>query len=386
MPPERRVDVKYGLVRASGGEANWKEVQEILSDANQDIREIIDKRSRLEKRFEFLNWKLKAASRGNDCSTASRIRDRIERLRNAAQRTGKLSAIADVTSRCSLAAFELFYGSAGRGLRLLSGTRLHSTIPVHLVLRVRLLSGLGYQRMGEWDKAEYESRRALKLAEKSNDTLQLATVLTNLACTSIERGQWDEAEEYMAKATKLHQALKVAVDVAIPMQLNAANLAFYSGRVRDAKQAYLDVYRRAQRNGVSEFKSELEACLGLVTLQLRDPAEALRWESLCETEEASVEGIQERFKIEWFWAFMNRHNDPDAVRARLHRVAESQEAVDRISALKLKWLVRVLLPSSRKEPSQREQNLVREELTTAGLGWFVHFSERWMRLASSNTL
>ena len=131
--------------------------------------------------------------------------------------------------------------------------------------------------MGQWDTAEYELRQAYSLAKKTNDTLQVATVLTNLACTAVERGSWDEAQDYSGIASKLHEALSTALDILIPLRLNEANLAFYQGKTREANSLYLEVYERAADCGHREFKTEVEACLGLTALQLRDPVSVRRW-------------------------------------------------------------------------------------------------------------
>ena len=117
--------------------------------------------------------------------------------------------------------------------------------------------------MGQWDTSEFELRKAYALAKKTNDTLQIATVLTNLACTSVERGAWDKAQEYSHAASDLHRALSTALDVLIPLRLNGANLAFYQGRVREAFSLYSDIHKQAIESGYTEFKAELEACLRL---------------------------------------------------------------------------------------------------------------------------
>jgi DNA-binding SARP family transcriptional activator len=381
MPTERRVEVKLKLVTATGGEANWDEAGRILSEIERDIRLIPKAESRVEHRLEALNWRLKAAGRLNDVRRASCIKDRIERLRAAAERTSKLSETATVTASCSLAAFELFYGSARKGLKLLDAIKIQETWPEHLVHRIRMLRGLGNQRMGSWDASDHELRQAYTLAKNTNDTLQVATVLTNLACTSVERGSWDEAQEHSNAAGKLHEALSTALDVLIPLRLNAANLAFYQGSVRKAYSLYLEVHQRAAGDDYTEFKTEVEACLGLAALQMRDATAVRCWMAECDTSEASLHGMQERFKVEWFWAYCHRRDDPAKVYERLGRIANSQEAVDRVGSLKLRWLTRILLPNANARTETAATAEIRRELFDAGLGWFVHFSDRWRRLA-----
>jgi DNA-binding SARP family transcriptional activator/tetratricopeptide (TPR) repeat protein len=381
MPPERRVEVKYGLIRAMGGEANWLDAEKILGSVHADIRNISNTQVRLEKRFESLNWKLKVASRNNDHQRIARVRDRISSLHSAAISSGSLTDVGDVTARGSLAAFELFYGSAVAGLETLRNVKLGPSLPEHLQQRVRLLRGLGYQRMAMWDEADYELKQGLESARKTNDALDLATVLTNLACNAVEQGDWEQAEVYTERASKLHEALEVALDVAIPIHLNAANLAFYQGRIRDASRAYTAIYRVAEQTGVTEFSTELQACLGLTSLQLRDADSAKNWARLCPTEESALEGIQERFKVEWFWGFLNRRNQPDTVLSRLRRVEERQQEIDRVSALKIRWLRLILLREQGGHAESTAQ--VRAELTDVGLQWFTRFAERWLRLAET---
>jgi tetratricopeptide (TPR) repeat protein len=230
--------------------------------------------------------------------------------------------------------------------------------------------------MGLWDSSEHELRRSYSLAQKTNDSLQIAAVLTNLACTAVERGSWDEAEEYGRAASKLHGALSTALDVLIPLRLNIANLAFYQGNVREAYSLYQNVYEHAISCDYTEFKTEVEACLGLAALQLRDSTAARRWIAEYDTSESTLTGMQERFKVEWLWGYCRRQNNPDEVRERLIRVADSQAAVDRVGSLKLLWLANMLLPSSKNEVEA-----IRRELREAGLGWFLYFSDRWRRLA-----
>lgn len=385
MPAEQRVEVKLKLVRAVGGEANWEDAGQLLTSIANDIRELPSPELRVESRLEVLNWRLKAASRANDVARARRARNRIEWIQTAAAKAGRLTEASDVTATCSLAAFELFYGSAHRGLRMLSSLRINDGWPDHLVYRIRLLRGGGNQRMGIWDASDHELQQAYGLAKKTNDTLQIAAVLTNLACNATERGSWDEAQDYSRAARKLHSALSTALDVLVPLRLNSANLAFYQGNVREAYSLYQDTYEHAIRNDHTEFKTEVEACLGLASLQLRDGALARRWIATCDTNEATLGGIQERFKVEWLWGFCNRHDQPDAVRARLLRIAESEGAVDRVCSLKLRWLAHVLLPQAGGLARERA-TATRRELTEAGLGWFVYFSDRWRRLAEGCAL
>ena len=380
MAVEDRVEVKFKLVTATGGQANWDEARRILSEIDRDTRLVRSKTRRTEIHLEVLNWRLKAASRINDTAQATRIRDRIERLRAAAQGVEQLTEEGAATAGCGLAAYELFYGSARKGLNILGDLRIKEAWPEHLVHRIRLLRGLGNQRMGFWDASEHELKAAYGLAKKTNDTLQVASVLTNLACTAVERGSWDDARHYSDAAGNLHRALSSALDVLVPLRLNAANLAFYQGNVREAYSLYMDVYERAADSDYTEFKTELEACLGLAALQLRDTVATRRWLTACDTRETSLSGMQERFKVEWFWGYCHRRVDPLTVNERLRRVAEQQESFDRVGSLKLRWLAEIIVPSP-TAPSRGSKAETRGELSEAGLGWFVHFSDRWRRLA-----
>ncbi len=381
MSARRRIEVKLKLVAATGGEANWSDAERALSGIERDLRLIPEPDLRVESRLEALSWRLKAANRLNEVHRARRIRDRIERLSTAAERTGQLSETGTVTATCGLAAFELFYGSARKGLELLGALDIKDTWPEHLVHRIRTLRGGGAQRMGQWDVSEHILRQAYDAAKKTNDTLQVATVLTNLACTAVERGSWDEAQEHSRAAGKLHEALSTALDVLIPLRLNVANLAFYQGKVREAYSLYMEVYQTAAGSDYTEFKTEVEACLGLAALQLRDTPAVRRWLQECETRETSLNGMQERFKVEWFWAYCHRREDPESVHERLVRVANSQDAVDRIGSLKLKWLAEILLPNASGTTGVTKAE-TRRILLDADLGWFVHFSDRWRRLAN----
>jgi len=308
-------------------------------------------------------------------------KQKIARLQAAAEHTGKLTETGAATAACGLAAFELFYGSAQTGLEILGALKIRDEWPEHLVHRVRLLRGGGSQRMGHWDSAEFESRQAHTLAKTTNDTLHLAAVLANLACIAVERGSWDEALAHTEAANRLHRDLSTALDVVIPLRLNEANLAFYQGQARKAHALYLDVHQRVADSGQTEFKTEVEACLGLTSLQLGDTASVKHWRAECATAESSLAGMQERFKAEWFWGYFHRRDAPESVHERFSRVASDQETVDRISCLKLRWLKCILLPTTTDVSNGMTTADTRRELLDAGLGWFVHFSHRWLRLA-----
>jgi DNA-binding SARP family transcriptional activator/tetratricopeptide (TPR) repeat protein len=381
MSAEEKVAVKLKLVMATSGEANWEDASQILTEIERDLRLIESVPRRVESRLEVLNWRLKAASRVNDIAKADRIRARIARVQKYAQRTGRLSEAGTVTALSSLAAYELFYGSARKGLEQLNSLTISNTWPEHLVHRVRMLRGLGNQRMGRWDASEHELREAYTLAKKTNDTLQIATVLTNLACTAMERGAWDDALEYGRSASSLHRALSTALDVLIPLRLNAANLAFYQGRVREAFSLYADIHKQSIDFGYTEFKTEVEACLGLCALQLRDAPVARHWIAQCETHETALDGMQERFKVEWLWGYLHRQSDPHVVRERLLRVAVREDAVDRVGSLKLRWLAESLVQVPDKDAANELLKSVRQDLRDAGLSWFVYFADRWRRLA-----
>ena len=262
----------------------------------------------------------------------------------------------------------------------MSTLEIDSSCPEPLIQRIRMLRGLGYQRMGHWDASEHELKEAYAQAIKTNDVLQIATVLTNLSCTAVERGAWDVAQEHAVSAEKLHEALTTALDVLIPLRLNEANLRFYRGETREAANCYRNVYKLARESDYPEFNTEIEACLGLVALQLRDKSEVRHWRDTISTDENRLSGIQERFKVEWFWAYCNRRGDADGVRERLARVATQQASFDRVGSLKLHWLRSTIVPED--DPTRSEQqSAARKALHEAGLGWFAHFSERWRRLA-----
>lgn len=288
-----------------------------------------------------------------------------------------MTQIADVTALCSLAAYDIFYRSATNALSILEGCSPNTgCIPGELRHRIWVLRGLSHLRLAHWDEAEYASRKALEVAQLARDTLQIASALNNLACIAIERGAWDEAEKLNQRTKALHEALNVALDATLPIRMNAANLEFYRGQAKRASELYSSVREVAKEHGLPEFLAELEACIGLTALQAGQRSLVLEcWANLQEWQDTELRGVQERFKIEWFRAYMRRSGPPEEVVAGLRAAADEQRKVDYVDYLKLLWLENLLAPKLSSDARS-----LQSQLSEAGLAWFCRFSRRWLRL------
>jgi tetratricopeptide (TPR) repeat protein len=385
MSAERRIEVKLRIVRTLAAQAKWPDAATHLQDLADEIELVKDEPRALELRFETLNWQLKAASRHNDYRSAAEVTARIRGLHSHALSKGAISKTANITALCSSAAYEIFYHSVEEGLRILEDCN-PAVFPVPEELRHRawLLRGLANLRLARWDEAEYESGRALAVAREENDVLQLASALTNLACSAIERGDWPEAERLNRRTMALHQALQVALDATLPIRLNTANLSFYQGRAADALNLYSQTLAVARKHSLAEFHAELEACVGLTALQTGETAlveQSTR--TLQEWKEDELRGVQERFKIEWFLGYIRRDWTAREVWERLERVAVEQQRIDKLNCLKLRWLQHLLVPTLSAELAGRDIGAVHSDLRSVGLGWFVSFTRRWLRIADS---
>jgi len=294
-------------------------------------------------------------------------------------RSQNLSIVGESTSRYSLAANELFFGSLSRALDLLKPLESENPdLPTDLQYRIQLLQSFASIRAANWDRAEYFGSLALNSAARAGDLVQQANALNNLVCVSLESGNWERADTQLGLIEEKLEALSAAHDATLPLKMNKANILFYQGRPADAQAKYLECRNLAHQNGIHEFDPELVACVGLTALQLGDSQLVDRsWKSLGEHPPDSLLGVQERFKIEWFRSFMRaRTGSASRVQEDLKELASFYSDKDRLEAGKLSWLSFLL------SDQWTQEELWRTELGTIGnlgIRWFGFFSRRWIR-------
>jgi tetratricopeptide (TPR) repeat protein len=280
-----------------------------------------------------------------------------------------------------MAAYETFYGNLPKAIQLLKAVSIADSIPNgDLQYRIPLLQSSTYLRNGNWDASEFFGRRALQVARQAGDLVQQATALNNLACGAMEHGEWERADEHFAAVEKLYTSIHAAFDATLPLLMNRANLQFYRGNVRSARDLYLECQEISKTQGVTEFDHELHACIGLTSLQLGDVKSAREsWRALISVAEEELSGIQERFKVEWFRHYLMLRTGLTGVADRLAVVAASYDDSDTLQASKLRWLASLL---STRGHVQGKEIVSETEMQESGLRWFCFFTRRWLRSAN----
>lgn len=376
-----RIETKLHIIEALGGEAAWEKVESEITRLYKEVRVIDDRSLRLDFQLELLTWQIRAATRTNACDHAARLSSRVRSLWQAASRSGCLSQSAHVRACCAMAAYALFYQSAESALCLLRTCDRHlQHVPVEFAYRVSVLKGLASLRVCDWDAAEHESKKALQLLRAENDTLLMSAALTNLACCAIERGDWGQGSTILSQLHELYEPISGAPDVTLPILINTGNLAFYQGEAARAYQLYDQALQLASEHEVPEVSAELVACVGLTALATGRLDRAHdSWGHIQNLNPDSLKGIQERFKVEWFRAFMLRSEDPQKLRKRLLDLGQHVLSFDRPTGLKLQWLAELLCDRKVGGPGRE----ARARLKAVSMGWFAHFSERWLRTVLS---
>jgi DNA-binding SARP family transcriptional activator/tetratricopeptide (TPR) repeat protein len=388
MSAERRIEVKLRIVRTLAELSQWSSGRQVLSDVTSDIQEVTDPSSRLLGGAETLFWSLKIAIRQNDSELAKQVAESAAELEAKALTDGSLTADARASAMLSVAAYTAFFESSEKALSLLTDVRSDlAALSLPLAERVHLLKGMVHLRMAQWDNGEYEIKQALEIASKRNDLVQLSSLWNNLACCALEQGDWAASESFLSRAEAIQIALPDPLDAALPLTLNRANALFYQGQTRDAGQLYDKAFDIANTVDSKEFIPELLACKGLVSLQLGNAGDARRsWIALEETRKVQLVGSQERFKLEWFRAYILRQVDRDEALSRLLFSAREQIALDVPSYLKLMWLGVLLFGDRLMTEHGMTPDRLREHLRLSGLRWFVLFSNRWLRTTAGRRI
>ena len=381
LPPEDVVRIKLKMVTAEGAASNWSNVLKLIREIGPNLRRVSSRVTRLELRVETAVWGLRAATRLNDVKTAKRFELRIRRLRERAATAGAMSPTLDTLSTYAMAAFETFCGSLGQAKSLLKYlASLETVSDSELRYRVPLLQSSAYLRDGNWDASEHFGREAHRVARAEGDLVHQATALNNLACGAMEHGEWDKADSYFAAVEKLHTTIHAALDATLPLLMNRANLHFYRGEPALARELYLECRRITMTQGISEFNLELQACVGLTSLQIGDARSAgIEWTALA-TASRDVEAIQERFKVEWFRSYMLHRAGSDDEGRRLQSVSREYADSDVLQAAKLRWLGALFEAQLNQTP---KLEVLERELQRAGLRWFCYFTKRWVRSANA---
>jgi DNA-binding SARP family transcriptional activator/tetratricopeptide (TPR) repeat protein len=388
MSLERRIEVKLRIVQTLAERSQWSRGRELLQEVAAEVDRIEDPSNQLLSRSEALYWSLKIAIRQNDSITASRVAEAARAIKGRTLRDGSLTPDARASALLCMAAYSAFFESSKKAMGLLAEADedLRRLSP-SLSERIHLFKGMIHLRMARWDQGEYQIRQALAIADRRRDVVQLSSLWNNLACCSLEQGDWDSFNERISKAQSIHIELPDPLDAALPLTLNQANALFYQGRPRDAGNLYDEALEIATTVGSQEFFPELLACKGLVSLQTGNSTEVKRvWSDLQVIDDAHLGGSQERFKLPWFRAFVLRQADEKKALEQLIKTTRAQEPLDIPSHLKLAWLGFLLFGTEAMVDYGFSRQAVRERMQSLGLAWFAGFSQRWLRVTASKKL
>lgn len=388
MPLERRIEVKLRLVRALAESAQWARGTEVLRGITDAIRRIEDPSHQLFNHAETLYWSLKIAIRQNDPLTARRVAETARALRDRAIHDGSLTADARASAMVCMAAYSTFFESSHRAMCYMGEIAgVEGALSPTLLERVHLFKGMIAIRMANWDTGEHEIRRALELATRRQDSVQLSSLWNNLACCALEQGKWEDFADCIEKAQACHSTPADPLDADLPLRINRANALFYQGKAREAGSGYAEACRIAAAVGSREFVPELLACRGLVALQVGNSAEVSSvWSELAEVGDDQLAGSQERFKLEWLRAYITKQADMRLALDRLVEEAQALEYLDFPSHLKLIWLGLLLFNQTAMQERGYQQEEWYDRLRNAGMVWFSGFGSRWMRATARQRL
>ncbi|MFQ5705518.1 MAG: tetratricopeptide repeat protein [Gemmatimonadales bacterium] len=283
--------------------------------------------------------------------------------------------------------YATFFESSTHATCLLrEAERLVGHLSIPLKQKVLLFKALVSLRTAQWDQAALALDQGLRLARRVNDVATTAHLTNNLACLSLEQGQWNEAITLCRRCIELDETISGGGHLAVAPLVNMANAYFYQGKARRARQLYDQALEVAAASGYSPLLLEVHACLGLVALQEGDQLKAedhARELSACLDE---TNGVHERFKIEWLRAYMDYGLGTRAASDLLRQAAEEERSRDIVGALKLAWLERLLYANVESGwPGDTRSVAVAAEMRSIGLGWFSGFTRRWLKTARSRS-
>lgn len=381
LPPDRRVPLRLSILKAKVETSDWPGASSCLRVLEREVRSVEHAAQRVEWELEARALMLKVAILTKDDVRARRTNEVIRERAGEAEATGALTPQAQAEALCSQIVYATFFESSKRAAEMLAHvSRLdEERVSPRLKQQSVQLRGMVALRLGRWDEAAAALGDSLVLARSAKDIIGEANALNNLACVSLEQGEWSEAEQRCEAAQRLLRSVSLDDYSAICPSLNLASVCFYKGDSRRARRLYQDLWSVATAGSDPHAQAEALAGLGLISLQCGAWLEA---QSLAEELNRlgppdALRG-QQRYKVSWAWAFLGQLELLPHITGLLKLTANAEHDLDYISYLKLSWLDELLAPSDSSSTPETE-NLLRQ----SGLAWFVRFTNRWFRLASA---
>ncbi|MDH3296723.1 MAG: AAA family ATPase [Gemmatimonadota bacterium] len=355
---------------------NWPAAGDVLAKAESRLALLESSSAHLRLRAEHASMMLKLALRTADQASLEAQGCILKRLISDLGQVASPRAETALSILMAAAVHESLTGSGDRATTHLVAAQGHAaSVPQADRLRYLSLRGIVRTRQALWDAAEADFLEAHRLGAKSGDQVALIRIWNNLACVSLGSGEWAMVEQRLSEAGAIQTGMPEETDMSIPVALNRANMLFYQGFLSEAAAAYTqaEVLCRNQRS--PEYLPEVMSCRGLVALQrgIRHSAEEVWQELQVDRSSVGALGSQERFKLEWFAAAMQRPLDG----RRLLNAANDEKERDVPSYLKLLMIEAVIMQRGEAHISG-----VRRSLKEAHMGWFYHFIRRWHRMSA----
>lgn len=378
VSPKERVQAHLIQGRVRLESSNWDGALQTLQAA--DIGSLATPSDRLEAQLYSLSLQLQGAMRRLNGSLAKRINSEILDTQIQGAKQGILTDLAAARSYYSLAGYAAFFVSSKEADELAGLAWKHcSNVPDELAVRVLLMRGVVKSHRALWDEAVALFRMALQRANDTNQVLETGSAWNNLAYCALEQARWTEAEDCCRESLALYGHLPERAYVTATPLTNLGDTCFFQGFARKA----IPVYERALRESRPDLRPQMLASLGLAALQIGNNSVAEKhWESLSELGGTELTGVQERFKVVWFDAYMRSASTSENATQLLRSAALEQRPLNTGSCLKLNWLA-ALFSQHRKPGHGLSGGQEVDSLRHARLGWFARFSARWFTLAEA---
>ncbi|MGH8103068.1 MAG: tetratricopeptide repeat protein, partial [bacterium] len=111
-----------------------------------------------------------------------------------------------------------------------------------------LILGVVRHSVGDFEEADSNFRRSLKIREDLRDLVGIASALNNLGNLSSDRGRYGEADECYRRSFELRAKIGHMEGMSAAL-VNRGNVAFNGGRYEDARQHYDEALALAERIG-----------------------------------------------------------------------------------------------------------------------------------------
>ena len=224
-------------------------------------------------RADVLGWRSRCYRRQRDYVAA---REDVERALELAQGLGDRRALANSYFQASLIAqreghYVLSRNYAQRARELyqeLNDERNVGRLMVNLGGLTLLLGN--EERAVEYLQASYETALA-------NDTPVAAQALEGLARVSLNRGEYDRADEYARKALALLAGREDFLDEICPSQLVLGRALMERGRLDEAEECFRAADAAAEQLASISHRTEAWVALGDLAARRGDDREAARW-------------------------------------------------------------------------------------------------------------